>query len=166
MPHYHYLCKPCEKRLIEAKGGPLNQEEELEGAIFETSHSMNPTKQELRAAKKCPRCGSRRTHLTVNGITVGGYVLGDGYLDREGVRRDINLFHLTGKDAETGQPLDPYGHMRQAGEADDLAVRIKRAGKRGNQKHFVGAKTTAKDMAKAVTDAVLSKPTTPPPSSS
>jgi len=161
MPHYHYLCKVCEKRLVEAKGEPLNQEEELE-AIFETSHAMEPTRSELRAAKQCPRCGSRNTHKTVNGIKVSGYVLGNGFLDREGVRRDMQLFHLTQKDSETGSPLDPYGYLRQPGEADDLATRIKRTGQRGNNKkhHVVNTKST-KDIERAV-DTAVSKP---PPTS-
>lgn len=66
------------------------------------------------------------------GVTFHSYTKGNGYMDKAGCHRDMNLYKLTKE--------DPYAHMRQPGEADDLAQKLRNAGKFGHDRH--GNKTT------------------------
>lgn len=87
---------------------------------FIASHPMNtepwPPKQQ------CPKCNSWKTTLLIS-ETAGSvaYIKGNGWLDVKGRRRDMNLYKL--------QNDDPYGHMRQPGEKDELAAKIRKGGK-------------------------------------
>tara|TARA_R100001244_G_scaffold25113_2_gene25411 strand:- start:72845 stop:73300 length:456 start_codon:yes stop_codon:yes gene_type:complete len=77
---------------------------------------------------KCLVCeGAARKVMQRTGAT---YIRGNGYLDTKGCRRDMNLYKL--------QKDDPYGHMRQPGEKDDLVNKIKKAGKKNSARpqHF------------------------------
>lgn len=63
----------------------------------------------------CPICGLLCSK-TLEGITVQGYVKGNGYLDKVGAMRDMNRFTL--------KQGDPYSSMRAKGEKDDLLKRL------------------------------------------
>ena len=130
MATYNYLCSDCQKAAEQVKGSPLTDEELFE-VIFETTHAMEPKKKELAEARICPRCSGSNTEKTMLGVTTGPcYIRGNGYLDRSGCRRDMNLYHL--------QNDDPYSEYRQIGEAEDLAIRIKKDGQhKPNQTIFV-----------------------------
>lgn len=137
MPLYNYVCKDCENKAKIAKNGEELTAEEFVGVIFETSHRIEPTPEELAEARVCPRCEGSNTEMTVFGIDVLGYIRGNGYLDRAGCRRDMNLHKLTAIDPDTGQTTDPYAEYREPGEVDDLKVRLKRAGQHDpNTSHF------------------------------
>lgn len=133
MPGYNYICRACETKLTKAKGEQLTFDETGQ-AIFEVTHGMFPKEEEL-AQIKCPNCKSKKVEKTLYGSDIRGYVAGSGILDVAGCRREMLIHTATRKDEETGKPLDPYHHMREVGEVDDLALRIKRS-KLPKPKHF------------------------------
>lgn len=98
---YDYKCNDCS-----------NQEEWV---VFEVQHSI---KQQPKII--CPECKGSNCERAILS-TPESWTRGYGWLDKGGRRRDMNLFHLENK--------DPYGHMRQKGEADDLANRLRKGGK-------------------------------------
>jgi len=102
---YDYMCDKCD-------------------IVWTESHGMNE-----EPVIKCPKCGSHKTHKTWLEAPIF-YVRGDGYLDKKGVQRDMNLYKLT-KD-------DPYKKYRERGEKDDLAIRLKKAGQHNpKRKHYM-----------------------------
>ncbi len=132
MAFYDYQCLDCLEEANKIKGSPLLPDEEWE-TIFETSHAFEPTKAELKAAKKCPRCGGHNA--------VRSYRGSNGYFDKAGCHRDMNVHKL-----ETD---DPYGEYREKGEVDDLKNKLKRAGQHNPKtKHF--APVAVEDVKKAV----------------
>ena len=77
---------------------------------------------------KCPNCGSTKTAVTFITVPVF-YIKGYGYCDKPGAYRDMNLYKLMKE--------DPYASMRQPGEKDDLAQRLRAGGKHNPKaKHF------------------------------
>ncbi len=118
---YHYICKDCEETTIQKMGRGLLQEDLEEHVIFETEHAIRPSKKELAKACICPRCNGSNTEKTFIGVAPIGYVKCKGYHDVPGRRRDL-LVHTLEVD-------DPYSHMREIGEADDLKKKIRK----GNQ---------------------------------
>lgn len=129
MPNYYYICEKCAKKAAKIKGSQLTQDDEMEHAVFETKHSMFPSESELAETTICPRCNSNKTKKIFHNMEVSGYVRGNGYLDKAGCHRDMNLFKLTEKDPDTGESLDPYHHMRQPGETDELKSKLKQGDK-------------------------------------
>jgi len=129
MPSYYYFCKDCEVEATKIKGGELTYDEEWE-VIFETYHSMGAGEEEKKKATTCPRCNSYNARQAFNHNDYTGYVRGDGYLDKEGVRRDMNVCKL--------QDDDPYASMREPGEVDDKIAKFKKAGRRDGKptKHY------------------------------
>jgi predicted nucleic acid-binding Zn ribbon protein len=109
---YNYHCKTCGT--------------DQKPFVFETSHGMNE-----KPIVKCPKCSGVDTELTFIGVTPPiAYVRGRGYLDTKGRRRDMHLYKLTND--------DPYAGMRQPGEKDDLAIKLRKGGKRNpNSKTFL-----------------------------
>lgn len=80
---------------------------------------------------RCPVCNSQAQKSYAD-YFFQGYVRGDGYFDRAGCRRDMNLYKLT-KD-------DPYAMYRKPGEAEDLAKKLKKAGKHNPRRVYFGPK--------------------------
>jgi putative FmdB family regulatory protein len=93
--------------------------------VFEKSHGIHE-----KPEVPCPKC-NKPTGKTFLGMTFHFHVRGDGLVkDKAGARRDMSLHRLM-KD-------DPYGRMRQPGEKDDLANKLRRGGKhQRNAKTFV-----------------------------
>ncbi len=139
MPYYHYACKNCEKKAVKGHKDPLPSDVYDELVLFETSHSMKPSEAELAEALKCPRCGKCDCERSYKYSQITGYVRGNGYLDKAGVKRDMNLHHLTQN--------DPYSEYRQPGEVEDLKTRLVRGGRHNpNRKHYdVSAQAAASD---------------------
>lgn len=83
---------------------------------FIVEHGMNE-----KPKVECPQCKSvkkvERAFITAPIFYTKGY----GWLDKEGRRRDMNLYKLIHD--------DPYAKMRQPGEKDDLAQRLRKGGK-------------------------------------
>lgn len=119
MPRYNYMCCDCEREVENLKGSALTHDELLD-VIFETSHQMSPTVDELAEAKICPRCQGSNTEKTLIGTSQICYVKGNGYLDKAGCKRDMNLLKL--------QREDPYAEYREPGEVDDLTNRLRKGG--------------------------------------
>ncbi len=119
MPDYNYVCLDCKTAAEAIKGSVLVGDEEFE-VIFETSHRMEPTPAELAEARICPRCQGSNTEMTFKGANVICYVRGDGYLDKVGCHRAMNIHTL--------ENADPYADMREPGEAADLKSRLQKAG--------------------------------------
>ena len=81
---------------------------------WEVSHSImeNPT-------INCLLCGEV-AHHTMAGVQVMTYTKGNGFLDKAGVRREMDLHTL--------RTNDPYAHMRPDGDREDLEKRINKRG--------------------------------------
>lgn len=146
MPLYDYACADCEKAATKRLKRELTDQEYSELVLFETSHTMSPSPKELKEATTCPRCNKNNCQKSLINSNAIGYIRGNGYLDRDGVRRDMNLFHLTQD--------DPYAQYRQPGEVDEMKSKLKRGGRGENKKHFVVSQS---EMQKAVSDATSPK---------
>lgn len=85
---------------------------------------------------KCPKCNSSKTEKIFKDVPEF-YVRGNGYLDKKGVKRDMNLHKLVND--------DPYANMREPGEAYDLAQNIRKAGKFSPKRKYFTPKTTKKN---------------------
>lgn len=116
MPRYDYACLDCQDKLDRK----LTPEEYNELVLFEAKHSMNPSDEELRNAMKCPRCNGNNCERSYINYDIITYTRGNGYLDKAGTRRDMNLYHLTQQ--------DPYAEHREPGEVDHLKSKIHKAG--------------------------------------
>ena len=129
MAYYNYVCLDCKAKAEKIKGSPLTDDEMFE-VIFETTHSMAPKPAELHEARECPRCNKHNTERTYLGHTISAvYIRGNGYLDKPGCHRDMNLHKL--------EVDDPYKEYREVGEVDDLKIRLKKSGQRKtNTKYF------------------------------
>jgi Zn-finger nucleic acid-binding protein len=157
MANYNYECLACKKkafkkfadRLIIDGSGEKQLPPELyeEFVLFETSHSMMPSEEELREALECPRCGKRDAIKTMYGAEIHSYIRGYGWLDRSGIKRDMNRYTLANN--------DPYAQYREPGEADHIDSQLKKQGQHNPKtKHYAGS---GKEMEKAVRQ-VISTP--------
>jgi DNA-directed RNA polymerase subunit RPC12/RpoP len=154
MANYNYECLNCKKKAFKAHADKITVDgsgskhlpddlyEEL--VLFETSHPMQPTEEELHAATECPRCGSRRCEKTLYGASIHGYTKGYGWLDKKGIKRDMNRHKLAND--------DPYAQYREDGEVEHIDHNLKKEGQYDSKaKHYVGS---GKPMEKAVEKAV------------
>src|SRR6516164_7841937 len=104
MALYNYICLGCQQRAEGIKGSPLS-DDELWEVIFETSHPMEPSPEELHHAMECPRCSGHNAERTMRGVQIAAcYIRGSGYLDRVGCHRDMHLHKL--------KTDDPYAEHR------------------------------------------------------
>jgi len=143
MPRYNYICHRCEKKVSAEFKGEIPAEVFEERVLFETSHSMNPTPEELAKAVICPRCKSKKCTLTVYGTNTHGYIKGYGWADRQGITRDMNLHKL--------QNDDPYAQYRESGEADHIENELKKKGRHDPKtKYFRTSSPTESDVRKAI----------------
>jgi len=127
MAFYFYECLTCAAAVGERE---LTSEEHDELVLFETKHSMVPNPEELAKATICPRCGKNDVKLSYKHSNVRGYIRGNGYLDKTGVRRDMNLHNLV--------THDPYAEHRVDGEVDQLKDKLKKSGQHDPKpKHFI-----------------------------
>lgn len=156
MTNYNYHCHDCQEiafeqhadKLFEGNDGQLQLPAELyeELVLFETSHSMQPSEQELHEATECPRCHGHNCEKTFYGVQIHGYVRGYGWLDRAGVKRDMHRYTLANN--------DPYAQYRVSGEVEHIDTQLKKEGQRNpKKKHFLA---NDKGMEKAVQKAVNS----------
>jgi hypothetical protein len=161
MPTFYAACKKCEKKLerkLKKDKRERTTEEYEELVLFETGYAFSATDQEIAEAMTCPRCNSKECERTFYGYNQTFYVRGNGYLDRDGCKRDMHLHKLVTD--------DPYKEMRVAGEVDEMKAKFKRAGQHNpNSKHMVMG---GGEMEKAVRDAVNTPdpPASLPPASS
>jgi len=129
MPYYHYACDDCKTVAVKKLKRDLTSEEYDVKVLFETSHAMKPSDKELKEAKTCPRCSGCNCERSYKYSEITGYVRGNGYLDKQGVKRDMNLHHLTQN--------DPYAEYRQPGEVEDMKTKLVRGGRHNpNRRHY------------------------------
>lgn len=119
---YDYVCNDCISKAEAKKKRPLTDAERAD-CMFETEHAMFPSEAELKERTQCPVCDGHDTVKSFAGQDVHVYVAGNGYLDKHGALRDMNVYKLTEQ--------DPYANMRVPGEVDEMANRFRKAGKRG-----------------------------------
>lgn len=134
MPTYNYCCPQCKitdlLKTDEEFGLRFYQhKDENSPLIWEVKHSIHE-----KPEVECPLCGavSSRTFLGVDPVDFR--TKGNGYLDTEGCRRDMALYRLTNAGGHEGAG-DPYDYLREPGEVDDLADRLRKAGKTGYDKN-------------------------------
>jgi len=163
MANYNYECNICKAEShklhadeLTADGSgvvrlPPNLYEEL--VLFETSHPMKPTKEELYNATECPRCGSHDCEMTFYDVAVHSYTKGYGWLDKKGVSRDRNRYTLKND--------DPYGQYRESGEVAHIDSQLKKEGQHNPKtRHYL-----AGDGVKGMEQAVEKATSTPSPPS-
>jgi len=128
MARYNYACGTC--TLQDAL------DKDLEGPFYISDIEKKPDKLRLIWEEKhgmmedpeisCPICGTL-CKKTMAGTWNHSLGCGDGYLDSSGTHRVMNLHKLMND--------DPYGHMRQPGEKEDLAQKLRNGGKHGYDRH-------------------------------
>ena len=125
MPKYDYACSKCQALLEKKNKRELTDEEYQEFVLFETSHSINPSDKELLEAITCPRCNSTDCKKSLMNVQITSYIRGNGFLDVDGAKRDMNKYHLLQD--------DPYKEYRQPGEVEELKTKLERAGKKSTK---------------------------------
>jgi predicted nucleic acid-binding Zn ribbon protein len=99
---YDYKCNDCST--------------EEEWVVFEVSHGINE-----KPKIKCPVCKGQKIERAYLENCQAIYTKGYGWMDKKGRRRDMNLYKLVND--------DPYVGMREKGEQEDLAQRLRVGGK-------------------------------------
>lgn len=143
---YPYQCskeKPCNVKDVKPENAhpTMRPEEDLclekhpQGMlVWLENHGMNEIPE-----IKCPGCGGKAMRSTYGLTPPRGFIRGQCYLNRADQRRQMDL-----RTIESGQ--DPYAHMRQAGEVDDLKARLQ--GKQ-KQRQYFGPSGRAKKSSKS-----------------
>jgi hypothetical protein len=129
MPVYIYQCKDC----LSAWSNNGETDDFESSVLFETSHSMNPTEEELTKALKCPRCSSTDAEKTLIGANFTTFVRGYGWLDKAGVKRDMHIHKL--------MTDDPYAQYRQSGEVSHIKENLQKKGKVQNNPQYFTSKS-------------------------
>lgn len=134
MPEYHYkspdniLLKDVDQNKITGKTIFIENPDDLESCrlIWVEKHGISED-----PIIPCPITGKRAIRTMV-GYDQTWYIRGNGLArDVAGARRDMNLYQL--------QQNDPYAHMRQPGEKDDLINRLKKGGKHNPKTQYFTA---------------------------
>lgn len=139
------VCKDCQEKL-RSSGVEITDELIESEVLFQTYHQLTANDEQIKAALICPRCNSNNCEKTLIGYDVIGYVRGDGYLDKLGCKRDMNVFKLTTD--------DPYAEYRLPGETDELVTRLRRAGKHNPNAKHVSIEKGPSGMEAAVQEAI------------
>jgi hypothetical protein len=138
MPYYNYICKDCSAAAVKHLGRELTEDDQRV-LLFETRHGMHVTDKEIAEATQCPICDGHNTERTMLDVSTHAFVRGHNWEEfrRENsaaLRRDMALHQL--------QSDDPYSSMREPGEKDDLAERLKRAAaQKPRPQHFLTPKS-------------------------
>lgn len=143
MPRYNYECIDCLERVRSKYAGDLAESGDIpidvleREVLYETSHSMDPTDEELHASCECPRCGSHNAVRSFHGSEIRSYIRGYGYLDKAGCKRDMNKHALENN--------DPYSQYRGPGEVEHIKSQLDKGGKHNpNTKYFSMKKSDEK----------------------
>ena len=105
MPTYEYVCWNCSR----------SKENRADFFILEVKHRMSE-----EPKFDCPICRGDQIERIIS-VPSAVYVKGNGYLDKKGAHRDMNRYKL--------RHDDPYAHMREPGEAEELDRKLKDQGK-------------------------------------
>jgi len=145
MPHYIYACNDCAlsyQNMVEKGAIEATEENKESNVLFETSHKMNPTEEELKKALICPRCESINATKTMHGVSFTTYVRGYGWLDKNGIARDRNTHTLINN--------DPYAQYRQGDEISQIKETLQKKGKRTTTPSHFTSRISESDVSKAV----------------
>lgn len=134
---HDYICNDCvafAKKELDVEDLTEEQESML---VFETKYGFTATSKELKIATQCPFCDGNNTKKIITGPACVRFRGGHNWEEfrrenNSSMRRDMAIHQL--------KTADPYASMRQAGEVDDLAHRLKASGLKSNQvkkKHFI-----------------------------
>lgn len=138
MPVYVYQCSDCSSKYTEEQLREMADESYEEAVLFETYHTIEPTKEELEKAVVCPRCDSHNCQKSFHGVNVSGYLRGYGWKDKAGAKRDMHVYHLDNQ--------DPYSKHRVPGEKEHIRAQLKKEGKHDPKtQYFVGPKNSKSD---------------------
>jgi hypothetical protein len=153
MANYNYECNTCKSEAhkkhvsdlrVDPQGDQYLPKDLYESLVlFETTHSVNPTKEELHRATECPRCGSHDCTKTMYGSQTHGWVRGYGWLDRAGVKRDMHRHTLANN--------DPYAKYRVPGEVDYLDKKLKSEGRHNPKTKYFTSNKVMEDAVKKAT---------------
>lgn len=97
---YHYWCRVCSS----------DSDDRHLHFVWEEEHGMNK-----KPRIKCPKC-SGKTSRYFGYTKLTTYTKGNAYLDKKGAGRDREMWTLKHR--------DPYKHMRDPGEKDDLLIKL------------------------------------------
>ena len=137
MPRYNYECLTCLQQALIKHFGDQEISEDLilpdeiyeNEVLFETSHPMEPTNEELHTATECPRCGGHDCKRVYYNYDIHSYIRGYGWLDKAGIKRDMNKHTLMNN--------DPYAQYRTPGEVEHIKSSLEKSGKRNpNTKYY------------------------------
>lgn len=112
---YQYVCDDCLRAIAgrEPADIPVEQYNELLGRLsFPVNHTITENPQIV-----CPKCGGQHTRKVPRMDC--SYVRGYGYMDKKGVKNDMNL-HLL----QTG--ADPYAKHRNVGDQGELVRKLQK----------------------------------------
>lgn len=112
---YYYTCNNCIRRRCsdQVKNLSVAEYKRLSSeAAFQVVHGPDD-----HPEVKCPVCGSADTQKVLSIET--SYVRGYGYLDKKGVKNDMNLHTML-----TGN--DPYKEHRKAGDQSELINKLRK----------------------------------------
>ena len=129
MAIYNYRCtNDCKHDDLEKHKGDIVEDIQIvKGGdlVWEVKHGMLEDPE-----IKCPLCGGAAEKTYQGTPTPVSYIRGNGYLDKAGCKRDMDLFKLENNE-------DPYAGMRQPGEVDHIKDKLRRGGKHNpNRKHY------------------------------
>ena len=142
MPLYNYICDDCLAYAKKKLGRELT-DDDRRTFLFEARHSMTASPAEIHDATECPFCDGHNTKRTLLDVSVHTFIRGHIWEEFKrdntaAMRRDMALHQL--------QNDDPYAGMREPGEADDLANRLKMGGKKDpGRQYFVGPGHSSSD---------------------
>lgn len=132
MPRYDYKCKECtiqdyidsDLPLVQVPVPKTTDFDQITSMafVFEAQHGMAE-----KPTIKCPICG-KKSERSWNTERKSVYVRGNWALDRAGCKLEQERCKL--------QEDDPYGHMRQPGEADDLDKKLEKIGRKLQNKKY------------------------------
>lgn len=112
---YHYICVDCAEKSVGKSLSNLGVREyqELCGRMaFPVKHDANGI-----VSVQCQACGGTNTKKIV-GLSAT-YIRGYGYLDKKGVKNDVNLHLMTSGN-------DPYAKYRTSGDKSDLIGKLRK----------------------------------------
>jgi len=109
---YKYYCKTC----VDAEIGPVKltaaeRSEALDLLSVQVEHGINDS----------PNVPCEHGHGNMQKLLglANSYVRGFGYLDKRGIKNDMNLSKMVEGD-------DPYAHCRPAGDGQELIGRLRK----------------------------------------
>jgi len=128
---HDYLCNKCVAKAAKECGRELTDEEEME-LVYEVQYGFDATKKQKKKAAKCPVCKSvdvRKVYNSLPEVRIKNSLPWWEFKKKNAaaMKREMTLHRL--------EQHDPYAHMRQSGEVDDIKDKLRKP-KRPKPKYF------------------------------